>query len=111
MKYFTFATAVAVLALTACGQAQESTREASTQSGVESRDAGQTYTGAGKATAIAGDRVSIEHGPIEGIGWPAMTMSFTAPAGVVEGVEAGSDVAFAFKQQGSAYVLTSLQKR
>ncbi len=111
MKYFTFATAVAVLALTACGQAQESTREASTQSGVDKNETAQIYSGAGKVTAIAGDQVTIEHGPIEGIGWPAMTMSFTAPAGVVEGVEAGSGVAFAFKQQGSAYVLTSLQKR
>ncbi len=60
MKYFTFATAVAVLALTACGQAQESTREASTQSGVDKNETAQIYSGAGKVTAIAGDQVTFD---------------------------------------------------
>ncbi len=65
----------------------------------------------GKVTAIDSGRVTIAHGPIEGIGWPAMTMTFTAPNGLAERVTVGSEVAFSFRQDGSAYVLTALKRR
>jgi Cu/Ag efflux protein CusF len=40
-----------------------------------------------------------------------MTMTFTAPAGLAEGIEAGSQVDFSFHQDGGTYVLSSLDKR
>jgi len=111
MKYLIPLTTLLLSPLAACGQPQQPASEADADSAPENAQSAEIYSGLGRITAIAGDQVTIEHGPIEGIGWPAMTMAFTAPAGVVEGAEAGSDVAFAFKQQGSAYVLTSIEKR
>lgn len=106
MKYQTIAVGLAALALSACGQQPKSGHKASTATG----QATQIYSGQGKVTAVAGDQVTISHGPIQGIGWPAMTMTFTAPAGMSDGIKAGDGVSFAFRQQGGAYVLTSLQK-
>jgi hypothetical protein len=40
-----------------------------------------------------------------------MTMSFTAPPELAQRAQAGRDVSFAFRQDGSAYVLTSLETR
>ena len=99
--------AAGALALAACGQQQKS----QTQVAAPAAGTVQTYSGAGRITAIAGDQVSIAHGPIAGIGWPAMTMTFTAPAGMANGVQPGDQVAFSFQKQGSAYQLTSLRKR
>jgi Cu(I)/Ag(I) efflux system protein CusF len=99
--------AAGALALAGCGQAQNSGRE----NGAQAQQAAQTYSGTGKVTAVAGNHVTIDHGPIEGIGWPAMTMAFTAPKGMANGIAAGDQVAFSFRQDGSAYRLTSLQKQ
>ena len=107
MNYPIITAAVAALALAGCGQQQKS----QAQTNAPATEANQTYSGAGKVTAIAGDQVSIAHGPIQGIGWPAMTMTFTAPASMTNGVKAGDEASFSFRQEGSAYKLTSLQKK
>lgn len=111
MKYLIFVTAAAALALSACGKQSTPEGKANAPAATEQTQAAETYSGTGKVTAIAGDQVTIDHGPIEGIGWPAMAMTFTAPTGMAAGVEVGSDVSFAFRQDGSAYVLTRLEKR
>lgn len=98
------------LVLAACGENQQTTLENRQDRNVASQ-AGASYSAAGKVTAIAGDQVTIAHGPVEGIGWPAMTMTFRAASPqMTQGVNAGDQVSFAFRQDGSAYVLTSLQK-
>jgi Cu(I)/Ag(I) efflux system periplasmic protein CusF len=102
MKHSILAASVA-LALAGCGQQPQANAPAA--------DTARTYSGAGKVTAVAGDQVSIAHGPIQGIGWPAMMMSFTAPAGMANGVKVGDQVSFSFRQQAGGYPLTSLQKR
>ena len=107
MNYSISLVAAAVLALAGCGQAQQSGGD-NNASAVE---AAQTYSGTGKITAVAGDQVTIAHGPIEGIGWPAMTMAFKAPDGMAADVAAGDEVSFSFRQDGGAHVLTSLKKR
>jgi Cu(I)/Ag(I) efflux system protein CusF len=106
MKYHFLAAAGAALALAACGQQQKS----ETQGQAPALEAFQTYSGTGAITAVAGDQVSIKHGPIAGIGWPAMTMTFTAPADVAQGASVGEQVDFSFRKNGSAYQLTSLRK-
>jgi len=111
MKLLTFATAACALALTACGQQKTADSEANAPAATELAQSAETYSGTGKVTAITGEQVTIDHGPIEGIGWPAMTMTFKAPAGMAASVEVGSEVSFAFRQDGSAYVLTRLEKR
>ena len=106
MNYPILAAALA-LAVAGCGQQQKSQPQANAPAAETAR----TYSGAGKVTAVAGDQVSIAHGPIQGIGWPAMTMAFSAPAGMANGVKVGDQVSFSFRQQGGVYPLTSLQKR
>jgi Cu(I)/Ag(I) efflux system protein CusF len=106
MKYSTMAAAMTALALAGCGQQPKS----ETQANVPATETSQTYSGTGAITAIAGDQVSIKHGPIAGIGWPAMTMTFTAPAEVGQGANVGEQVDFSFRKNGSAYQLTSLSK-
>jgi Cu/Ag efflux protein CusF len=109
LKLRTLLTGLGTLAIAACGQPQGATPEANLDAGAQAAEGGQTYSGTGKVTAVAGDQVTISHGPIEGLGWPAMTMGFTAPEGIAGGVQAGSNVSFSFRQQGGAYALTSLE--
>lgn len=104
MNYRIVAAAVAALVLMACGQKGSETNAQSAQ-------AEEIYSGTGKVTAVAGDQVTIAHGAIEGIGWPAMTMTFTAPADIANAAKAGDQVSFSFREEGGAYLLTSLQRR
>lgn len=114
MKITHFASALALsLLVGACGGKQPAAREDRqvSDTGPTTAQAGTIYSGAGEVTAIAGDQVSISHGRIEGIGWPAMAMTFRAASpALVEGVRAGDRVSFAFRQDGGAYTLTSLTK-
>jgi len=110
MKISTIAPAVALAALAACGEPQRSAPEGNVQGGAEDSQA-QTYSATGQVTAVAGDQVTIAHGPVEALGWPAMTMSFTAPPEMVERTAVGRDVSFAFREDGGTYALTSLETR
>jgi len=69
------------------------------------------YSASGSVTAIADGRVTIAHGPVEGLGWPAMTMTFSAgnPA-MLQGISVGDRVTFQFRQSGNDYLLTALSK-
>ncbi|HSN20473.1 MAG TPA: copper-binding protein [Usitatibacter sp.] len=55
-------------------------------------------------------KVTLQHEPIESLGWPAMTMAFRVrDAKLLEGLEPGRKVRFAFVQEGSSYVITSIR--
>ncbi len=100
------------LIIAACGERQSERPEGGNAAGSSRPNATtEVYSGSGTVQSVAADKVTIAHGPIEGIGWPAMTMSFTAPPGVAEGAKAGTQVDFSFRQDGGAYVLTSLRPR
>lgn len=99
--------------LAACGE----NRNASPEDGRVANDApaaasaSKIYSASGEVTAIAGDQVTIAHGPVEELGWPAMTMSFkAASAEMLSGVNVGDRVSFSFTQDGGAYTLSSLSK-
>jgi Cu/Ag efflux protein CusF len=106
MKHSILAATAVALALAGCGQQQNN----SVGANAPAAETNRTYSGTGEVTAIAGDQVTIAHGPIAGIGWPAMTMTFTAPDEMANGIAAGDRVTFSFRQDGSAYRLTSLRK-
>ena len=114
MMTIRFAGAIALALLAAaCGEKQgadPAKREPASATPAPSVPA-QIYSGSGTVQSLTGDTVAIAHGPIAGIGWPAMTMTFTAPPGVANGVKAGDQVGFSFRKDGSAYVLTSLKRR
>ena len=111
MKTTTYLALAAVLALaSACGKPEPTANESAPATQNQSVQA-QVYSGNGTIQSISGDQIAIAHGPIEGIGWPAMTMTFTAPRGLAEGVAVGAQVDFSFQQDGGTYMLTSLRKR
>ena len=101
------------LAAAACGEKQSAAPEnRNAVSGVpQPADANQVYSGTGIVKSITGDQVAIAHGPIAGIGWPAMTMTFTAPPDIARNAKAGAKVDFSFQKSGNAYVLTSVKPR
>ena len=101
------------LAAAACGEKQNVAPENRSAVSVapEPAVARQVYSGTGVVKSITGDQVAIEHGPIAGIGWPAMTMTFTAPTNTAGKLKVGDKVDFSFRQNGSAYVLTSVKPR
>jgi Cu(I)/Ag(I) efflux system protein CusF len=106
MKSIRIAVIAATLAaVAACNREEPSTNR------TEGEHPGQVYSGTGTVQSISGNQLAIAHGPIAGIGWPAMTMTFTAPPDIATGAKVGAKVDFSFRKNGSAYVLTSVKSR
>ncbi len=70
--------------------------------------------GVGTVAAIddAAGTISLDHGPIAAIGWPAMSMQFTAenPA-MLQGIAVGDRVSFELKSASESSVVTMVQKQ
>ncbi|MGD9968627.1 MAG: copper-binding protein [Hyphomonadaceae bacterium] len=71
-------------------------------------------TGTGSVTQVdaAAGTITINHGPIEAVSWPAMSMQFTAenPA-ILQGIAVGDNVSFELKSATETSVVTSVQKQ
>lgn len=111
MKFSAIFAAAGMLAVAACGGAEPAPEQATTTDQPRSTQQGEVYSGTGTVTAMSGGQVTIKHGPIEAIGWPAMTMTFAAPEGVAVGIEPGADVEFSFHDDDGTYVLSSIRQR
>lgn len=120
MKYALILTAGMALGLAACNQPQETpvAREepAAEASGAATMpmtaDAGaQTGTGTGVITAVDADAgtVTVEHGPIPGVGWPAMTMRFTASPAVMGAASPGERIAFDVSVRDGVNEITAIR--
>lgn len=72
----------------------------------------KTGTGEGKVISVnaATGAISIQHGPIKQLGWPGMTMGFTAKPDLLKGIAVGDKVAFEIKGSGENYEVTSIHK-
>lgn len=109
-----------VLTLTACGPDETAENGVADKSGAptaarQPRESAQptapVHSGSGDITELSGDGVSISHGPVESIGWPAMTMTFQArQGGMLQGLNVGDPVEFSFQKTGDAYALTSISR-
>ncbi|MNF49028.1 Cation efflux system protein CusF precursor [compost metagenome] len=53
--------------------------------------------------------VTIAHGPVASLKWPAMTMAFKATPEQLTHVKAGDQVKFEFQSEGMAASLTSIE--
>ena len=109
MKSFSMAaTAALSLSLGACGDSQTSGPANRANPAAESN---AVHSASGTVTEVSGDRITISHGPVEGLGWTAMTMTFRAgePA-MVRGIGAGDRVAFEFREAGGQYIVTSINQ-
>ncbi len=71
--------------------------------------------GTGKVISVDAEKhtIKLKHDPIKSLGWPTMTMSFTADSGVdLSSVKEGDSVSFALKPVGKDdYTLTNLKKK
>lgn len=118
--YLTAALAAAIL-LSACSKKAETAPAAqpaaTTDAGPMSKMAAsaEPKTGTGEGKVISVDAVtgaiSIEHGPIKQLGWPGMTMGFTAKPGLLKGIAAGDKVAFEIRGAGETYEVTAISKQ
>jgi Cu/Ag efflux protein CusF len=71
----------------------------------------KTATGVGTITAVnpAGRKVTLDHGPIPDINWPAMKMEFaTEPSGDLSKVRLGDKVRFTLSGSGNSYTVQSM---
>ena len=103
------ALAAAVAAVSACNRQAPVIQNFANQAGNEQPS--QIYSGSGTVKSITGDQMTIAHGPIPSIGWPAMTMAYTASPDIAKSVKVGAQVDFSFKKSGGGYVLTSVNPR
>lgn len=88
----------------------------SNMKGMPMSAAGAAKTGHATGVVTAVDAkaktVTIKHGPIPAVGWPAMTMTFTAnPPALANAVKAGDKVAFDVKVQGASNEVTAIRKQ
>jgi Cu(I)/Ag(I) efflux system membrane fusion protein len=69
------------------------------------------HTASGRVTALSGATISIAHGPVASLSWPAMTMQFSlARPALATDLRVGDQVAFRFRQNGAAYVVEEISK-
>ena len=69
--------------------------------------------GSGTVTKIdaASGEVTLQHGPVTELGWPAMTMTFSGKRGTMDGLKVGDKVDFTFDWDSKTGRLTSIAKR
>jgi Cu(I)/Ag(I) efflux system periplasmic protein CusF len=70
----------------------------------------QTHKASGTVTKVdrIASKVTIAHGPVESLKWPAMTMNFLVrDKALLDKLPPGKKIDFEFVQQGRDYVLTS----
>ncbi len=102
------ALAIALSSLAACGPADSGTADQSSTNVAAS----QTHSAKGTVDTISGLEVTISHGPVESLGWPAMTMGFTAgDPSIIAGIKPGDQVNFTFSQSAGGFGLTSIARQ
>ena len=65
----------------------------------------------GELIRLVGRRtITLDHGPIPEVNWPAMTMTFKTTPAVTGAVKVGDKVGFDVKVQGGAGEVTAIRK-
>ena len=68
-------------------------------------------TGVVQSVDTAAHSLVIEHGPVESLGWPGMTMTFQAPDVDLSNIKAGDAISFEFTSTGMNGTITSIAKQ
>lgn len=82
--------------------------------GMPMKGAVKAGRGSGVVTAIdfKTAKITIQHGPIAALGWPAMTMAFVAtPRALIKGVKVGQRIDFAMRMRRSTAEVTAIRGR
>lgn len=113
------ASLAAVATLTACNKQAEAPSPAPSASAMSGDMANMPMAGsmkhgvaAGTVTAIdpAKGTVTLDHGAMSGLDWPAMTMGFTAKPETLTGIKTGDKVNFEIDWDGKAGTVTRIEK-
>ena len=73
--------------------------------------ANAVHEAAGRITVVDGEHVTIAHGPVASLNWPAMTMQFSfARPELARGLAVGESVTFRFRQVSGAYVIDEIRE-
>ncbi len=73
--------------------------------------AGALHETSGRITAINGQQVTIAHGPVASLNWPAMTMQFRlARPEQARGLAVGDAVTFRFREAEGAYIIEDVRE-
>lgn len=69
--------------------------------------------GTGTVTAIdsTAGKITLDHGAIPAVGWPAMKMAFSAKSELLKSIAVGDKVDFDITVTGSAGEVTAIKKR
>lgn len=73
---------------------------------------GSVHNASGKVTKVdkSAGAVTIAHGPVASLNWPAMAMPFKAKdKAMLDKVKNGDQVEFSFIQSGRDYTITSIK--
>jgi Cu(I)/Ag(I) efflux system periplasmic protein CusF len=76
------------------------------------KDTGKSHSAVGvvKKVDVAAAKVTLQHEPVQALGWPAMTMPFTLKdKAALEKLKPGQKVEFDFVQEGSSYVIGAIR--
>jgi len=67
-------------------------------------------TGVVKNVDAGSGKLTLEHGPVKTLNWPAMTMTFgVKDKSLLDKLRVGQQVQVEFQGQGGSYVITSLK--
>ena len=104
------------LVLSACNKAANAPTKPAASTDMAGMDMSATIKaakGSGKVTELdaTGGKVTIDHGPILAVGWPAMTMGFQADPQMLEGVAVGDQVDFTLSLKGNDATVTAIAKQ
>lgn len=70
------------------------------------------HTAAGTVTNIGERSVTLRHGPVPALDWPAMTMAFAIEGPTqVRGLKPGDEISFTFVQEGTGPRIVSIRRR
>ena len=92
-------------------EAATSPTEAEHQAMAVDKQPGQVATIAkaeGTVESINAGKITIAHGPVDALKWPAMTMAFNATPEQLASVKAGQNVQFEFTAEGMDATITSI---
>jgi Cu(I)/Ag(I) efflux system protein CusF len=111
MKPLAVLVAAVVLSVAAVPAIAQSTMAKEGSAAADKKPQGPSYKASGTVTKVdpAAGRVTIAHGPVQALKWPAMTMAFgVGDKALLERAQPGKKVDFEFARRGSDYVITKI---
>ena len=103
--------AIAALTISGPAHAQADHDMSKTPGMAMPEPAGASGSGVVKKIDAKAGAITLQHGPIAALNWPAMTMAFKADPALLKTVKVGQQVAFTVKTGGGAPEVVAIQGR